>query len=96
MNGKSTRAITANERAFLTRLGEVVTMKREVLSLDLRAAAIAVNVSPSTLSRIENGKWPDVLSLLRIFRWLGPQLSERAWREVNGVSPERRRAAKPA
>ena len=40
------------------------------------AAAEIANVSAATLSRIEQGKLPDVETFLRICRWLGVQPSE--------------------
>ena len=37
----------------------------------IRTAAIEVGVSPATLSRVENGKVPDLETFSRICRWLG-------------------------
>lgn len=37
----------------------------------IRAAAMEVGVSPATLSRVENGKIPDLETFGKICRWLG-------------------------
>lgn len=37
----------------------------------IREAASEVGVSPATLSRVENGKIPDLETFSRICRWLG-------------------------
>lgn len=49
-------------------LVRLVHIKRD--GLRLREAAIASGVSASTLSRVENGKTPDIPSLLALCDWL--------------------------
>lgn len=51
------------------RLAKAVREKRGNRSL--RDIAPEVRVSYSTLSRVESGNYPDVVSLLLIFDWLG-------------------------
>jgi len=50
------------------KLAEVVRRKRG--DEGLRAVAYIVGVSPSTLSRVEQGHVPDVDTYLRLCRWL--------------------------
>ncbi|HEX5736240.1 MAG TPA: helix-turn-helix transcriptional regulator [Blastocatellia bacterium] len=53
-------------------LGEYVKRKRQEDKLSLRDVAIKINVSASTLSRIENGiGTPDSATLARLASWLG-------------------------
>ena len=53
-------------------LGEYIKRKRQDDKLSLRQAAEATNVSPATLSRIENGRgMPDSGTLARLANWLG-------------------------
>jgi transcriptional regulator with XRE-family HTH domain len=53
-------------------LGEYVKRKRQEEKLSLRQVAININVSASTLSRIENGiGTPDSATLARLASWLG-------------------------
>jgi transcriptional regulator with XRE-family HTH domain len=40
-------------------------------TLGVRAAAKEIGISPSTLSRIENGHVPDLATFASICRWLG-------------------------
>jgi len=37
----------------------------------LREVAKAIGISPSTVSRIENGKMPDLVTFRRVCEWLG-------------------------
>jgi transcriptional regulator with XRE-family HTH domain len=63
------------EQLNLTEFAAMVRTKRD--GHGLRATATEIGeVSPSTLSRIEQGKVPDLDTFMRICRWLG-------------VSPER-------
>lgn len=56
----------------IAELGEYVKRKREEEKLSLRQVALKVNVSASTLSRIENGIGaPDSPTLARLASWLG-------------------------
>lgn len=40
-------------------------------NMGLRAAAKEIGISPSTLSRIENGHVPDVATLEKVCQWIG-------------------------
>jgi transcriptional regulator with XRE-family HTH domain len=56
----------------IVELGEYVKRKRQEEKLSLRQVAQNVNVSASTLSRIENGiGTPDSATLARLAAWLG-------------------------
>ena len=56
----------------IVELGEYVKRKREDEKMSLRDVAKHINVSASTLSRIENGIGvPDSATLARLAAWLG-------------------------
>ncbi|HXG94394.1 MAG TPA: helix-turn-helix transcriptional regulator [Blastocatellia bacterium] len=56
----------------IVELGEYVKRKRRDEKLSLRDVATKINVSASTLSRIENGIGvPDSATLARLASWLG-------------------------
>jgi transcriptional regulator with XRE-family HTH domain len=56
----------------IVEMGEYVKRKREDEKLSLRDVANKINVSASTLSRIENGiGTPDSATLARLAAWLG-------------------------
>ncbi len=56
----------------IVELGEYVKRKREDEKVSLREVAKRINVSASTLSRIENGIGvPDSATLARLAAWLG-------------------------
>ncbi|HET9533210.1 MAG TPA: helix-turn-helix transcriptional regulator [Blastocatellia bacterium] len=56
----------------IVELGEYVKRKRQEDKLSLRQVATKINVSASTLSRIENGiGTPDSATLARLAAWLG-------------------------
>lgn len=40
-------------------------------SMGIRAAAAEIGISPTTLSRIENGHIPDMQTLEKVCRWIG-------------------------
>ena len=44
--------------------------------MGIRQAAKEANVSPATLSRVENGKVPDLETFSKICQWLGEDPSE--------------------
>ncbi len=50
-------------------LAERIAVRRGALGL--RAAARDAGISPSTLSRVENGHIPDLETFERLCRWLG-------------------------
>jgi transcriptional regulator with XRE-family HTH domain len=53
-------------------LGEYLKRKREEEKLSIRQVASVTQISPSTLSRIENGACvPDSATLARLSAWLG-------------------------
>jgi transcriptional regulator with XRE-family HTH domain len=45
-------------------------------NMGIRAAAKAIEISPTTLSRVENGHVPDVGTLDKICKWLGEEPSK--------------------
>ena len=49
-------------------LGRLIIRKRG--SRGIRAAAAEADVSPATLSRVENGNLPDLATFAKICRWL--------------------------
>jgi transcriptional regulator with XRE-family HTH domain len=57
------------------KLSAAVNAKRGGVGLRDTAKAIG-DVSPATLSRIEQGKSPDLETFLRLCRWLGKEPSE--------------------
>jgi len=50
-------------------LGQLLQRKRG--SMGVRAAAGEIGISPATLSRIENGRVPDLETLKKVCAWLG-------------------------
>lgn len=55
-------------------LGQLVARKRG--SMGIRAAAAEIGTSSATLSRIENGRIPDLETLQKVCRWLGEDPSK--------------------
>jgi transcriptional regulator with XRE-family HTH domain len=55
-------------------LGNLLQQKRG--SKGIRAAAGEIGVSPATLSRIENGRVPDLDTLRKVCGWLGVDPAE--------------------
>ncbi len=55
----------------LADLGPLVSQRRFELKLSLREAADASGVPPATLSRIEQGRMPDLATFRRVVGWLG-------------------------
>ena len=53
----------------LESLGRLIAQKRG--DRGIRAVAKEIGVSPSTLSRVENGHLPDLENYWKICRWLG-------------------------
>lgn len=51
--------------------GDRVRMHREGEGWSVRDAAKDIGTSPATLSRVENGKTPDVFTLAKLCRWMG-------------------------
>ena len=52
----------------LESLGSLVAEKRG--KVGVRATAVAIGISPATLSRIENGHLPDLANFQKICQWL--------------------------
>lgn len=55
-------------RLPIEELGRLISRRRE--GRGIRAAALEANVSPATLSRVENGNVPDLATFAKICRWL--------------------------
>lgn len=51
-------------------LGAMVSSKRKWEELGIREAAKAIGISAATLSRIENGNIPDLITCKKICDWL--------------------------
>ena len=52
-------------------LGALVAQRRGELGLSLREAALASGIPAATLSRIEQGRMPDLGTFRRLVEWLG-------------------------
>lgn len=55
-------------------LGNLVARRRG--NMGVRAAAQEIGISPTTLSRIENGHVPDIGTLDKVCSWLGEEASK--------------------
>jgi transcriptional regulator with XRE-family HTH domain len=55
-------------------LGSMVARRRG--NMGVRAAASEIGISPTTLSRIENGHVPDITTLEKVCAWLGEDTSK--------------------
>ena len=55
-------------------IGNLLARRRG--NMGVRAAAKEIGISPSTLSRIENGHVPDVATLEKVCAWLGEDTSK--------------------
>jgi transcriptional regulator with XRE-family HTH domain len=55
-------------------LGKLLARRRG--NMGVRAAAKEIGISPSTLSRIENGHVPDVATLEKVCEWIGEETSK--------------------
>lgn len=53
-----------------TALGAMVSSKRKWEQLGIRDAAKSIGTSAATLSRIENGKLPDLITCKKVCDWL--------------------------
>ena len=58
----------------IEKLGEQIVEKRK--GDGVRKVAKEIGISPSTLSRVENGKMPDLETFSKICAWLGKDPSE--------------------
>jgi transcriptional regulator with XRE-family HTH domain len=46
------------------------------LELSMDACSKSIGISKSTLSRVENGNMPDLLTFFKIIKWLGNDFKE--------------------
>lgn len=53
-----------------TPLGEMLTLYRSVHQFTVRDLALIIDISYSTLSRVERGGVCDVATLLRLLAWM--------------------------
>ena len=54
------------------RLIEAIRTKRLIkLNIGVRMAAKKIGTSPATLSRVENGSMPDLITLVHLCNWSG-------------------------
>ncbi len=69
-------------------LGKAIKRRREELKMSLRDVADVIDVSASTLSRIENGTGrPDTDNIARITRWLNMPVDRLMKHSSDGVEP---------
>jgi transcriptional regulator with XRE-family HTH domain len=54
----------------------VIEVKKKRGSTGIRETATDIGISPATLSRVENGKLPDIDTFTRICRWLDVDAGE--------------------
>lgn len=45
--------------------------REEILRWSVREAAADIGISPATVSRVENGKTPDIFTLAKLCWWMG-------------------------
>lgn len=57
-------------RLTISSIGSLLRDKRSKSSKGIREVATEIGISSATLSRIENGKLPDLESFSKICRWL--------------------------
>lgn len=62
------------QHVTLTNIGRKIVERRG--EIGVRAAAKEIGISPATLSRVENGKLPDLNTFKRICDWLGADAGE--------------------
>ncbi len=70
-------------RARLSQIGTLVKEQRGTQGV--RQAAKEIGVSSATLSRVENGKQPDLLTFEKLCRWL--QMSPSEFLDVDDTDP---------
>lgn len=71
----------------ISELGSRIASKRA--GRGIRAAAVEADVSPATLSRVENGHMPDLVTFAKICRWLGVDPREFLGMESEAAPPPR-------
>lgn len=53
-----------------TKLGAMLALYRHARGVDLRTIATEIGVSAATMSRIENGKSPDLRTFSKMLVWM--------------------------
>jgi transcriptional regulator with XRE-family HTH domain len=81
-------------RLDVSALYDTLDKAREEREISWRELARQTGVSPSTLTRMSNGKRPDVNGLAALVRWLGMP-AEKFIRTVE-TAPKRRTPSRPA
>ena len=77
------------------RLSQIGTLVKERRGAQrVRAAAKEIGVSAATLSRVENGKQPDLLTFEKLCRWL--QMSPSEFLDVGDSDADERSPTAPA
>ena len=79
-------------RARLSQIGTLVKERRGAQGV--RQTAKEIGVSSATLSRVENGKQPDLLTFEKLCRWL--QMSPSEFLDVDDSAADERAEARPA
>ena len=64
------RMTPAEARVRLEQLPSMLRAERERRGLSMRAAALEMQLTPSTMTRVEGGQWPDLAGFLAIVAWL--------------------------
>lgn len=74
---------------LIEELGRLIARKRGARGI--RAAAVEADVSPATLSRVENGNLPDLATFAKICRWLDvdPSRFLGVQRDASSAVPDR-------
>ena len=63
--------MTEDPRLDVQTLYAAVDQRRQSLKMSWRQAAVAAGISPSTLTRLGQGKRPDVSGFASLIKWLG-------------------------
>jgi transcriptional regulator with XRE-family HTH domain len=74
----------------IAELGKLIARKRGTRGI--RAAAAEADVSPATLSRVENGNVPDLATFAKICRWLGVDPARFLGVDASSEAPPPKRA----
>lgn len=61
----------------MTRLGKALRLYRQTQELEQKTVAAEIGITPSQLSRLENGRGDlDGLVLIRVMTWLGGEVQK--------------------
>lgn len=74
---------TCQCKVLPTRIAQLIWDKRHAEGLKQREAAKAAGLPPSTMSRMEAGKMPDIVTLKALRAWLGC-----TYEELLGLKPD--------